>query len=66
VPVVGLPATVVDLDAQTPAVVAAVWDGGRRLAVETEEGERLEFTLRGATAVYTVAADSNWPRLRLN
>jgi hypothetical protein len=53
------------LDHRCEAVVVEVRDGGRSVLVETLDGERLEFVLRGGAAVYTASPGSNWPRLRL-
>lgn len=62
-PQVGAAVTVVHLDARVGAAVTEVRDGGRRLCVQTEEGEAIEFVLRGATATFTPEAGSGWPRL---
>jgi hypothetical protein len=55
--------TVVHLDARQPGVILEVHDGGRRVVVEADDGSVTEFTLRGATAVFTAEPDSAWPRL---
>jgi hypothetical protein len=62
-PRVGMRATVRWLASSAEAVVERVEDDGRRLTVLTDEGQRLEFTLRRATGQYHAAADG--PRLVL-
>ncbi len=62
-PQVGAAVIVVHLDARVGGAVTEVRDGGRRLRVRTEEGESIEFVLRGATATFTPEAGSGWPRL---
>ena len=62
-PQLGRAVTVIDLDHRVDGIVAEVHEGGRRLLVETAEGERLEFVLRGATATFTAYPGSGWPRL---
>jgi hypothetical protein len=62
-PVPGQTVTVLDLDARRPATVLEVADGGRTLTVQSEDGDVREFTLRGATAVFTAEPGSAWPRL---
>ncbi len=65
-PQVGGAVTVMHLDASIDGVVSEVLEGGRRLLVDTEDGERTEFVLRGATATFTAQAESAWPRLRFS
>jgi hypothetical protein len=64
IPQPGAEVTILDLDAQVPGVVTEVLEGGRRVRVHGEDGRELEFALRGASATFTAAPDSNWPRLR--
>ena len=52
-----------DLDARQSATIAEVHEGGRRVVVEADDGTVTEFTLRGATAVFTAEPGSAWPRL---
>jgi len=47
------------------AVVSAVHDGGRRLAVRGEGGEEFEFLLNGATARFIAAGSGQGARLEL-
>ena len=46
-------------------VISAVADGGRRVVVETESGERLDFVLSRATAKFTAATSAHGARLEL-
>ena len=62
-PRVGMRATVRYLASTVGAVVEGVEDDGRRLTVLTDDGRRLEFTLRLATGQYHAAGDG--PRLVL-
>jgi hypothetical protein len=62
-PRVGMRATVRYLATTVGAVVEEVHEDGRRLTVLTDEGRRLEFTLRLSTGHYHAAADG--PRLVL-
>ncbi len=62
-PRVGMRATVRYLATAVGAVVERVEDDGRRLVVLTDDGQRLEFTLRLATGHYHAASDG--PRLVL-
>jgi hypothetical protein len=63
VPVVGMHALVLHLAATEPAVVEQVLDDGRRVVVMTENGERIEFSLRQATAQFHSSVGG--PRLKL-
>ncbi len=63
IPQPGTEVTILDLDARVPGVVTEVFDGGRRVRVHGEDGRELDFALRGASATFTAAPDSNWPRL---
>ena len=47
------------------AVVSVVRDGGRRLSVDTDSGERLDFVLSPATAKFTPAGSAHGARLQL-
>jgi hypothetical protein len=47
------------------AVVCAVRDDGRRVSVDTESGERLEFVLNRATAKFASAGSAHGARLEL-
>ncbi len=62
-PRVGAAVTILHLDARVGGAVTEVQDGGRRLRVQTEEGESTDFVLRGATSTFTPGAGSGWPRL---
>ncbi len=62
-PRVGMRATVRYLATTVGAVVEQVEDDGRRLIVLTDDGRRVEFTLRLATGQYHAPADG--PRLVL-
>jgi hypothetical protein len=46
------------------ATVHSVASDGRRLEVETEDGERLTFVLNGATGTFTVDGLQTGARLR--
>lgn len=46
-------------------LIASVHDGGRRLEVLCESGERREFVLSRATASFTAAGRSGGPGLEL-
>ncbi len=46
-------------------VIVAVRDGGRRVEVSCESGERIEFVLSRATASFTAAGGSGGPGLEL-
>jgi hypothetical protein len=48
-----------------PVTIVGVEDGGRRLVVSGESGERSEFTLRRATAAFVAVGEQHAPRLRL-
>ncbi len=47
------------------AVVCAVQDEGRRVSVETEGGERLDFVLNRATAKFAPVGAAHGARLEL-
>ena len=47
------------------AVVSAVHDGGLRLSVDSESGERFEFVLSPATAKFVPADSAHGARLEL-
>jgi hypothetical protein len=47
------------------AVVCEVHDGGRRLRVDTEHGERLEFVLHPRTAKFELADSAHGATLEL-
>ena len=44
--------------------VQSITDEGRRLEVETEDGQRLTFALNGATAMFTAGGLQTGARLR--
>ncbi|MGI8803701.1 MAG: hypothetical protein ACR2KV_16310 [Solirubrobacteraceae bacterium] len=48
-----------------PVTIVGVEDGGRRVVVSADGGERHEFTLRRATAAFVAAGEQHAPRLRL-
>jgi len=47
------------------AVISEVHDGGRRLTVDTDGGERLQFVLRPATAKFMIAGSAHGDTLDL-
>lgn len=47
------------------AIVCAVADGGRRVSVQTDSGERLEFVLSRATAKFAPLGSAGGARLEL-
>jgi hypothetical protein len=51
-PYVGHRVLVVYLGARLPGVISEVGEGGRLLAVRTEEGETVRFRLNPATAIF--------------
>ena len=55
-PHVGRPVVVVYLDSRVGGVITEVLDDGRRIVVDTDEGERLAFVLNRATAAFTAEA----------
>jgi hypothetical protein len=63
IPEVGMRAVVQHLAADVDAVVRSVDDEGRRLRVETADGQTLEFTLRKSTGKFQAAGSG--PRLKL-
>jgi hypothetical protein len=63
-PYVGRRVAVLYLGAVVGGAVARVEDGGRRLAVITDEGEELAFELDRATAAFTLPGGQTKARLR--
>ena len=48
-----------------PGVVTAISEGGRRLSVDTESGERFEFVLSRSTAKFVPVGSAQGTRLEL-
>jgi len=66
VPRVGAPARIRHFGGGAErAVVRAVAADGRRLVVDSESGERLEFVLSPATAKFVAVGAAHGPRLEL-
>lgn len=66
IPRAGARARIRHFGGQNEAVlIAAVHDGGRRVEVYSESGERLEFLLSRATASFTAAGATGGPVLEL-
>jgi hypothetical protein len=62
-PHVGRSVLVVYLDSRVGGVISDVLEGGRRIIVTTEEGERIGFVLNRATAAFTAERVRSGPRL---
>jgi hypothetical protein len=65
-PVVGAAATVWHFGGERePVTIVEVADGGRSVVVAADDGRRLEFTLRRATAAFIASGAEHSPRLEL-
>jgi hypothetical protein len=62
-PYCGREVVVAYLGSRVRGVVTEVAEGGRRVAVRTEDGERLSFQLNPATAVFRADGTRHGPRL---
>jgi hypothetical protein len=62
-PHIGRSVVVVYLDSRVAGVISEVLEDGRRVIVNTEEGERIGFALNRATAAFTAEHVRSGPRL---